>query len=129
MIIRKASLAGIGWNVSVLVDATCDDAKEIAEMLSDMGADNKFVELAKDATTCSPNNMGLTYTVFGERETLVAIGRQDDPAELLNTAAHEFTHAAMHITEALGQDPYSESPCYLAGELMGFAADSILRLV
>lgn len=117
-----------GWNVDFLLDVICDDAAYIARWLAGMGAGDRFTQLAKDKTQCS-RNVGMTYTNMLTRETLVVVGRSEDPSEVVNTLSHEAMHAVMHITEALGLDPYGEEPCYIMGRLMGEVAPAFLKLL
>ena len=128
MIQDSAYLDKQGWNVDFLYDVTCDDAMTVARRLSDMGAGDKFIKLAKDKTECS-RNVGMTYTNMLTRETLVVVGRNEDPDEVMNTAAHETMHAVMHITEALGLDPYGEDPCYIMGILIGGQTDTLTNVI
>lgn len=128
MIQDSAYLDKQGWNVDFLYDVTCDDAMIVARRLSDMGAGDKFIKLAKDKTSCS-KNVGMTYTNMLTRETLVVVGRNENPDEIMNTAAHETMHAVMHITEALGLDPYGEDPCYIMGALMGGQTDTLSNVI
>ena len=50
------------------------------------------------------------------RASLMLIGKTDSSDEFQDTFDHERGHLVMHISGALGLDPYSEEYQYLAGE-------------
>lgn len=118
-----------GWQVTVLMDVTCDDALDVAAILVAIGADRGFITRAQDETMNCPGNVGIAYSNPETRETVIAIGRSQDAGEVLNTACHENMHAAMHIAEAFGLDPFGEAPCYIGGTLMQREAETLLNLV
>ena len=62
-------------------------------------------------------NIGFTYTNIEERCSLILIGITDNASEFQSTFDHEKGHVVMHISRALGIDPYSEEQQYLAGEV------------
>lgn len=129
MIADSYYLDKYGWNVDVLFDVTCDDMDEAVGWLSDIGAGEGFVRFVKDKfDECLPN-IGLTYSNLLSRETIVMVGNTTGDDELLNTVVHENMHAAMHISEALGFDPYGEEPCYIAGNLAALQSDTIKCLL
>jgi hypothetical protein len=62
-------------------------------------------------------NVGLTYSNFKERCSIVVIGLTSTPEEFQNTFDHEKGHLAMHIGKALNIDIFGEDYQYLTGEI------------
>lgn len=63
------------------------------------------------------DNIGFTYSNIERRASLVLIGITDSADEFQDTYDHEKGHLVMHISKALGIDPYSEEYQYLAGTI------------
>ena len=62
-------------------------------------------------------NVGLTYSNFKEKCSMVVIGLTSTPEEFQNTFDHEKGHLAMHIGKALNIDIFGEDYQYLTGEI------------
>ena len=62
-------------------------------------------------------NIGFTYSNIEKRCSLILIGITDDASEFQSTFDHEKGHVVMHISRALGINPFSEEYQYLAGEV------------
>ena len=60
---------------------------------------------------------GLTYSHFGQGETVMVLSMASSPAEFLNSWLHEMRHLTRHIEQANGIDPYGEEAAYLAGSV------------
>ena len=62
-------------------------------------------------------NVGLTYSNFSHRYSIVVLGITTSAEEFQNTFDHEKGHLAMHIAESLKIDLYGEEFQYLTGEI------------
>lgn len=70
---------------------------------------------------CNPlklrNLIGITYSNFKHKCSIVVIGLTTSAEEFQNTFDHEKGHLAMHISSALKIKPYGEEYQYLTGEI------------
>ena len=62
-------------------------------------------------------NIGITYSNFKHKCSIVVIGLTTSAEEFQNTFDHEKGHLAMHISLALKIKPYGEEYQYLTGEI------------
>lgn len=62
-------------------------------------------------------NIGITYSNFKHKCSIVVIGLTTSAEEFQNTFDHEKGHLAMHISSALKIKPYGEEYQYLTGEI------------
>lgn len=62
-------------------------------------------------------NVGITYSNFKHKCSIVVIGLTTSAEEFQNTFDHEKGHLAMHISSALKIKPYGEEYQYLTGEI------------
>lgn len=61
--------------------------------------------------------VGITYSNFKHKCSIVVIGLTTSAEEFQNTFDHEKGHLAMHISSALKIKPYGEEYQYLTGEI------------
>lgn len=61
--------------------------------------------------------LGITYSNFKHKCSIVVIGLTTSAEEFQNTFDHEKGHLAMHISSALKIKPYGEEYQYLTGEI------------
>ena len=90
---------------------------EILGELESIGCNNKELEKAEDILSTGDYNIGLTYSSLLRRCSVIVIGLTTSPAEFQNTFDHEKGHLAMHISQELKIDPFSEEYQYLVGEI------------
>lgn len=63
------------------------------------------------------SQIGITYSNFKHKCSIVVIGLTTSAEEFQNTFDHEKGHLAMHISSALKIKPYGEEYQYLTGEI------------
>lgn len=62
-------------------------------------------------------NIGLTFSSFSHRYSVVVLGITSSADEFQNTFDHEKGHLAMHIAKSLHIDLQGEEFQYLTGEI------------
>lgn len=105
------------WRVVVLYDVQPGDIRDVAQLMSLMGADTADIRDAAD--NLSGWNAGMTYTSFPQQTSLVCIGRADSLREFLNTVSHETDHVQAHVAEYYGVTLGTEQAAYLQGYIGG----------
>lgn len=106
-----------------------EECEEVIEYLS--GITNKNEKLSKyqackylkvsratfDNYVKAKKIIGITYSNFKHKCSIVVIGLTTSAEEFQNTFDHEKGHLAMHISSALKIKPYGEEYQYLTGEI------------
>ena len=117
MIEQRAYMPQYGWRVTVFYESGPDDAERIIRRLVEAQADDETVKTAEDNLRSGSKDTGLTYSNFGNRETVIVISKTSSKQEFANTWVHEVLHCAIHIASAIGLDLKGEPVAYIAGEL------------
>lgn len=108
-----------------------EECEEVIEYLSGITNKNEklskyqackylsWSELVKAENLLRSNqyNIGITYSNFKHKCSIVVIGLTTSAEEFQNTFDHEKGHLAMHISSALKIKPYGEEYQYLTGEI------------
>ena len=117
MIIQNIYLEDWDWHVTVYyaVDAYYTD--EIIQEMIYMNCNKKELKRAENLLKSGNKNVGLTYSNFKHKHSIVVIGITSTPEEFQNTFDHEKGHLAMHIGKALDLDIFGEDYQYLTGEI------------
>ena len=82
-----------------------------------MGCNKKELKRAETLLRKNNKNVGLTYSNFRHKHSIVVIGLTSTTEEFQNTFDHEKGHLAMHIGKALDIDIFGEEYQYLTGEI------------
>lgn len=114
MRIQKVHLKEYRWFLTVFYDVTSYHVNEIIEELHRMDCPQEQVLQAIDVLDY---NKGFTFTNPYIHETFVVICKTTSNEQFQNTFDHEKGYVAMHISEALGIEPFSEAFQYLAGKI------------
>ena len=117
MIVQDIYLEDYDWSVRVYYAVNEYYISNILVDLIDIDCDKEAYFNIKRLMEMRKNNIGFTYSNIEERASLVLIGITDSADEFQDTYDHEKGHLVMHISRALGIDPYSEEYQYLAGEV------------
>lgn len=117
MIVQKIFLEDWDWEATIYyaVDAYYTD--EIIDEMAYMGCNKMELMKAETLLKEGSYNVGLTYSNFDDRRSIVVIGLTSTPSEFQNTFDHEKGHLAMHIGKALNIDIFGEEFQYLTGEI------------
>ena len=117
MIVQDIYLKDYDWNIRVYYAVNQYYISNILVDLIDINCNKEAYFKIKELMEAQKRNIGFTYTNVDERASLILIGVTDDASEFQSTFDHEKGHVVMHISKALGIDPYSEEYQYLAGEV------------
>lgn len=117
MIIQDIYLENYDWCVRVYYAVTEYYINNILMDLLELECDKDVFFNVKSLMESHTKNVGFTYTNADKRESLILIGVTTDASEFQNTYDHEKGHLAIHISKALGINPYSEEYQYLTGEI------------
>lgn len=117
MLVQNIYLEDYDWCVKIFYAVSTYYIGEILGELESIGCNNKELEKAEDILSTGDYNIGLTYSSLLRRCSVIVIGLTTSPAEFQNTFDHEKGHLAMHISQELKIDPFSEEYQYLVGEI------------
>lgn len=117
MIVQDIYLEKYDWSIRVYYAVNEYFISNILIDLLEMDCNEESFFKIKRLMESEANNIGFTYTNTEMRASLMLIGITDSSEEFQDTFDHEKGHLVMHISSALGIDPYSEDYQYLAGEV------------
>jgi hypothetical protein len=117
MIVQDIYLEDYDWSIRVYYAVHEYFISNILIDLLDIDCDEESFFKIKGLMETGNDNIGFTYTNTEMRASLMLIGKTDSSDEFQDTFDHEKGHLVMHISSALGIDPYSEDYQYLAGEV------------
>ena len=117
MIVQDIHLEDYDWDIRVYYAVDQYYISNILIDLIDMGCDKEAYFKIKGLMEMRKKNVGFTYSNVEKNCSLILIGIADDASEFQSTFDHEKGHVVMHISRALGINPYSEDYQYLAGEV------------
>lgn len=105
------------WECVVFYDAWKDDVSEILHALQGIGCERRHFFRARNLLESGGFNSGMTVSSFGNRQSVMVVGRATSTEQFQNTFDHEKGHLARHICLADEIDPYGEDAQYIAGEI------------
>ena len=117
MIVQDIYLEDYDWSIRVYYAVHEYYISNILIDLLDIDCDEESFFKIKGLMETGNDNIGFTYTNTEMGASLMLIGKTDSSDEFQDTFDHEKGHLIMHISSALGIDPYSENYQYLAGEV------------
>lgn len=117
MIRRIIDLPKYEWSIVCFIGYQPSDAHEIYHALSGIGCNGNPLSEAYEHLIKESADRGLTYSNLSERKSVLAIGKCESVASIINTIGHELLHVVAHICEQDGIDMMSEEPCYIMGSL------------
>lgn len=116
MIRFELQLKEYGWKVYCYFAKTCYHTDEVMQRLQSLGCDKSTLQRAwQNLSTCTLDT-GLTYSDFGNRQSVMVIALTSSAEEFINSFTHELAHLRRHIEKGCGIDPDGEEICYVAGE-------------
>lgn len=117
MIRQQFDISKYDWKVEVYYAVDCYYTDEIMGRLYDIGCRGDDLQTAYENLSAGKPDTGLTYSIYGTRQTVMVIGITSSAAQFQNSYDHERKHLEAHIAAALGIDPWGEEICYLSGEI------------
>lgn len=114
---REMLLQAINGNGNAISQLATTYTDEILEELELIGCSWSELVKAENLLRSNQYNIGITYSNFKHKCSIVVIGLTTSAEEFQNTFDHEKGHLAMHISSALKIKPYGEEYQYLTGEI------------
>lgn len=105
------------WDVVVFYAVTSYNMTAVMAALRWADCSSRDIHHAYDMIMSRGMNVGFTYSNRKERRTVMVVSLSSSAAEYCNSIAHERTHLAMNIAEAMGMNPWGEEVCYLVGDV------------
>lgn len=125
MIRRTIFLEKYGWLADIYFDYECKYSDNLIYKLENMGISDERLDIAyADLNSCK-NNIGLTYSSFVEKKTIIVIGKATSPKEFLKTFTHEIGHMSTHICQYYYIDPYGEEIHYITQDIIDESWDVV----
>lgn len=116
-LVQNIYLEDWDWHVTVYYAVDTYYTDEILEELELIGCSWSELVKAENLLRSNQYNIGITYSNFKHKCSIVVIGLTTSAEEFQNTFDHEKGHLAMHISSALKIKPYGEEYQYLTGEI------------
>lgn len=116
-VVQNIYLEDWDWHVTVYYAVDTYYTDEILEELELIGCSWSELVKAENLLRSNQYNIGITYSNFKHKCSIVVIGLTTSAEEFQNTFDHEKGHLAMHISSALKIKPYGEEYQYLTGEI------------
>lgn len=117
MVKQTIYIENFDWVVHAYFHKSHYDVEEIMERLWDLGCDASTARSAYENLTNDELNMGLCYSNYRNKETVLVIGKTSSSAEFLNSLVHELTHLQSHVCNVFCLDPMGEEIAYFTGDL------------
>lgn len=125
MIRRDYHIKRYDWVIHVLYNVTCSRTSDIIALLRRVGCpESKIREAYGNMGSCNLD-VGLTYSSYRRRESVMVIGRTSSYGEFSNSLFHECRHLIDHMAIALNMDVGGEEIAYLSGYIGGKLAPDI----
>lgn len=125
MVRRTIFLEKYGWLADIYFDYECKYSDNLIYKLENMGISDERLDIAyADLNSCK-NNIGLTYSSFVEKKTIIVIGKATSPKEFLKTFTHEIGHMSTHICQYYYIDPYGEEIHYITQDIIDESWDVV----
>lgn len=117
MIKQTIYIEKIGWLIHAYFHKSRYDVDDIMEKLYDLGCDGNTARKAFENLMNDSLNMGLCYSNYRHRESVLVVGKASSAAEFFNSIVHEITHLQSHMCDVMRLDPKGEEIAYYMGDL------------
>lgn len=129
MIRRDYHIKRYDWVIHVLYNVTCSRTSDIIALLRRVGCpESKIREAYGNVGSCKLD-VGLTYSNYRSRESVMVIGRTSSYKEFANSLFHECRHLTDHMSLALDMEIGGEPIAYLAGDIGALMSDEIRMFI
>ena len=129
MIKQTIYIDSIGWLVHAYFHKTRYDVDEIMERLWDLQCNSEIAQKAFNNLISDSLNMGLCYSNYNTKESVLVVGKASSADEFFNSIVHELSHLQGHICDVIGIDPKGEEIAYYMGDLSRDIYPSISHLL
>lgn len=117
------------WEIMAYYATSRYAVDEIMEQLWLIGIDAGNARRAFDNLTSGDLDTGLCYSNYSLRKSVIVVALTSTASEFMNSLTHEFAHACIHISTALGIDKQSEDFAYMMGNLCQIAFNKVNDLL
>ena len=117
------------WEIMAYYATSRYAVDEIMEQLWLIGIDADNARRAFDNLTNGDLDTGLCYSNYSLRKSVIVVALATTASEFMNSLTHEFAHACIHISTALGIDKQSEDFAYMMGDLCQMAFNQVSELL
>ena len=117
------------WEIMAYYATSRYAVDEIMEQLWLIGIDSNNAQRAFDNLSSRKLDTGLCYSNYSLRKSVLVVALTSTASEFMNSLTHEFTHACIHISTALGIDKQSEDFAYMMGDLCQIAFNRVSDLL
>ena len=129
MIRRDYHIKRYDWVIHVLYNVTCSRTSDIIALLRRVGCpESKIREAYGNVGSCKLD-VGLTYSNYRSRESVMVIGRTSSYREFANSLFHECRHLTDHMSLALDMEIGGEPIAYLSGDIGALMSDEIRMFI
>lgn len=125
MVKQTIYIEKFGWLVHAYFHKSRYDVDEIMEKLWDLQCDSTTAKRAYENLINDRLNMGLCYSNYKNKESVLVIGKTSSSSEFLNSLVHELTHLQSHVCKVFNLDPLGEDIAYFTGDLSREMYDNI----
>lgn len=105
------------WKVYSYYNVDIDDINIILDKFQEINCNHKYVKKAYDAFQDNPFNIGLTYSNYIKKESIVIISKTTSSKQFFNTLIHEINHLQSNIATVYNLNEKGEEVCYLIGKI------------
>lgn len=119
MIRQKFYLNKYSWEVFVYYAVSSHDAPEVYDTLIEIGCDGFDLDDAWYNLTSGESNIGLTYSNYRSRASVVVIAKTTSTEEFAKSWRHEMGHLATHIASAYRLNLKGEELQYIGDDIVG----------
>lgn len=118
MVKQTIYLEKYDWIIDIYLNYDCQYVNEIIEQLESLGISERRLDIAfDDLSSCRPN-IGITYSSYIYKKTIIIIGKTTSAKEFEKSLHHEIGHCQTHICQYYYIDPYGEEIHYIGQDII-----------
>ena len=118
MVCKELYVERYDWIVHTFFDVDESCAEEIMDVLFNINCSAETARVAFDKITSGKKNVGLCFTNYKMRESVLVVSKSTSSAEFINSLHHELVHLPSHIAHECNLDPQGEEIAYLSGDII-----------
>lgn len=115
------------WAVTVFYNFNYINLDIIISYLENINCPNCLISDVINNINSKTLNQGFTYSNYGLKKSIVAIGKATSKEQFLNTCVHESYHLVQHITKTLNTSEEDEAT--LIGEIIQIMFKNIVQIL
>ena len=117
MIKQQFHLRDYDWVVTFYYSVSAQDFYRVMCHLHRIGCRGEAFRIAWNNVNKGCCNLGLTYSDYIGKQSVVVVGEPSSFGQLMNSLSHEIHHLSVHIAIAHGLDLAGEEVCYIHGDV------------